>query len=320
MAAEEVQSSKTKVILQILGLIALFLFSFVLFLFLTFPYEVLKESLAAEISQSTGLIVRIGDMSADFPLGMTAEKVKIEAPNGAASMSFKSLSVDVAVLKLLLGKVAVEVSATEGAGELEVDADFGFIDLIGGQPVPKRFRFQAKSFPLDDLVGFALNNAASSPTANPMVAPLLSAIGVSALLNGKADFALDAKNPTQSTGEMEISLAKAILKLSHPSLGLPDQEFKSAKIGAKVESGNVVFAKNSGFVSDELELLTEGKIALKQQPLASQLDMKVVFRLNKGLKEKFGFLIDAMTGSATSEGQLTMQLRGPMEQPAVTTF
>lgn len=315
-----VDRTMAKVVLQVVALIGLFLFSFVLFLFLTFPYEVLKESLAAELSQSTNLVIRIGDMSSNFPLGMTAEKVKIESPNGSASMSFKSLSVDVSVLKFLLGKVAVEVSATEGQGELEVDADFSIFDLIAGNPMPRHFSFHANKFPLDDLVGFALNTASSSPTANPMVAPLLSAIGVSALLNGKADFSLDAKNPTQSTGEAEISLSNAILKLSHPSLGLPDQEFKRAVIKAKVEAGSVVVEKNSGFVSDELELLTEGKVTLKQQPTASLLDVKVVFRLNKGLKEKFGFLIDAMTGSATSEGQLTMQVRGPMEAPAVTTF
>jgi len=59
---------------------------------------------------------------------------------------------------------------------------------------------------------------------------------------------------------------------------------------------------------------------LRSQPGASQLDMKIIFRLNAGLKEKFGFLIDAMTGSATSEGRLTMQVRGSLDEPAVTTF
>ncbi len=312
--------SAAKTILQIGALVALFVVSFVLFLFLTFPYEVLKESLAAEVSQSTGYTIQIGEMSANFPLGLTADNIRIGAASGNATMSFKSLSVDVAVLKLLLGRVSAEVGAKAGPGQLEVVADFGIFDLISGQPVPKHFRFESKNFPLDDIVTFALNNAASSPTANPMVAPLLSAIGVSGMLNGNADFNLDVKNPTQSTGSAEISLAKAILKLSHPSLGLPDQEFKKAQIKAKVEAGSVVLDKSSGFVSDELELLTDGKITLKQVPLTSLLDLKIIFKLNKGLKEKFGFLIDAMTGSATSEGQLTMQVRGSMEQPAVTTF
>ena len=84
-------------------------------------------------------------------------------------------------------------------------------------------------------------------------------------------------------------------------------------IKAKVENGTIVLDKSSGFVSEELELLPDGKVTLKQAPQVSQLDLKVVFRLNKGLKDKFGFLIDAMTGSATSEGQLTMQVRGAMD-------
>ena len=153
-----------------------------------------------------------------------------------------------------------------------------------------------------------------------MVAPLLSAIGFSGQLNGNADFHLAAKNPASSTGQADITLAKAVLKLSHPSLGLPDQVFKKALVKAKIEGGALQIDKNSGFASDELELAMDGKVTLKPQPTASLLDLKIQFRLNKGLKDKFGFLIDAVTGSATSEGQLTMQVRGPMDQPAVTTF
>lgn len=307
--------------LQILALVGLFLVSFALFLFMTFPYEVLKESLAAELSQQSGYTIRIGDMSSSLPLGLKMENVRVETPTGSASLTLKSLKVGVSVLGFLLGKVATTVEATAGqAGDLEVGADFGIFDLIGGNSVPKRVTLESSAFPLDEVATFGLSVATSGPNANPMMAPLLSAIGVSGLLNGNMDFKLDAKNPTQSTGAMEITLAKAVLKLSHPSLGLPDQEFKKAMIKAKVENGAVVLDKNSGFVSDELELNMDGKVTLKPDALASLLDLKVVFKLNKGLKEKFGFLMDAMTGSATSEGQLTMQVRGPMQQPAVTTF
>jgi hypothetical protein len=131
---------------------------------------------------------------------------------------------------------------------------------------------------------------------------------------------LDAKNPIQSTGNADLHLTNAVLKLSHPSLGLPDQVFKKALIKAKVENGSVVIDRSSGFIAEELELLADGKVMLRSQPGASQLDMKIIFRLNAGLKEKFGFLIDAMTGSATSEGRLTMQVRGSLDEPAVTTF
>jgi hypothetical protein len=48
--------------------------------------------------------------------------------------------------------------------------------------------------------------------------------------------------------------------------------------------------------------------------------MKVGFKLNKGLKEKFGFLMDAMLGRSSGDGQLTMQLLGSLDNPQVSTF
>jgi type II secretion system protein N len=298
----------------------IFALSFVIFTILTFPYEVLKETIAAQVSKATGYSVQIGEMSVALPLGVSMENIHVDAQNGAATLDLKGIKARIGLLARMIGRFSVSLELAANKGELDVNINFGLIDLLTGKAVPRRLNVEAKNFPLDGLVNFALSAAASSPTANPMVAPLLSAVGVSGALNGSADFVLDSKDPLQSTGHADLQLANAILKLSHPSLGLPDQKFKKALVKAKVESGSVVIDKSSGFVADELELLADGKIVLKPILGSSMLDLKVVFRLNKGLKEKFGFLIDAMTGSATSEGQLTMQLRGALDQPAVTTF
>lgn len=314
------KSKVTRRVLEIVGLVALFVSSFLLFLFLTFPYEVLKEYLAATLSEGTGLNVQIGEMSASLPVGLTVRKLKVESPNGGPALTLSRISVDIGILGFLMGNVSTDVEVTSGAGELALDLDFGIFDLISGVPVPKRFILKSKDFPLDEAVAFGIGSVANSPSANPMVAPLLSAIGLSAKLNGTADFKLDAKNPGQSTGHAEILFKDAVLKLDHPSLGLPNQVFQQAQIKAKVENGNVVLDKSSGFVSEELELLTDGKVAIKPDALASLLDLKVVIRLNKGLKERFGFVIDAVTGNASSDGQVTMQVRGPMTAPVTTTF
>ena len=95
---------------------------------------------------------------------------------------------------------------------------------------------------------------------------------------------------------------------------------KKALIKAKVENGTFILDPSSGIVSDELQLNPEGKITLKSQADASLLDMKIVFKLDRGLKEKFGFLIDAASGNASADGQLTMQVRGPLSGPAVSIF
>jgi len=313
-------AKQTRRALQITLMVMLFFVSFNFFMLVTFPYEVLKEAVAAQLTKATGYTVRIGGMGPALPVGFAAEDIHIETQNGTASLDLKGLKVSVELLRLFTGSLGVSGQALAGKGSLNVAVSFGLIDMAKGAVAPKRLAVEAKNFPLDGIVGFALNIAASAPDANPMVAPLLAAVGVSGQLNGTADFKLDAKNPVQSTGQADLKLIGAVLKLSHPSLGLPDQAFSKALIKAKVENGSVVIDRSSGFVAEELELLTDGKILLKPDTGSSQLDMKIMFRLNSGLKEKFGFLIDAVTGSATSEGRLTMQVRGSLDEPAVTTF
>jgi hypothetical protein len=44
---------------KILGLLALFVASFIVFAYLTFPYEVLKESLATQLSEKLNAITRL---------------------------------------------------------------------------------------------------------------------------------------------------------------------------------------------------------------------------------------------------------------------
>jgi type II secretion system protein N len=235
-------------------------------------------------------------------------------------MALGGISVDVNPFAILLGKLKATAGVKSGQGDLEVGVNFGLISLIKGGLLPSRLSFEAKQFSLDQPVQFGLALASSAPGANPLVAPLLGAIGLTAQLNGKADLELDAANPTQSTGAAEINLTNALLKLDHPTLGLPNQKFIKAQIKAKVDKGALEVDKSSGLVSEELEILPEGKITLKPVPSASLLDLKIIVKLNKSLKEKFGFLTDAVTGNSGSDGQLTMQVRGQMDQPAVTTF
>jgi type II secretion system protein N len=313
-------AKQTQRALQITLMIGLFFVSFTFFMFLTFPYEVLKESVAAQLTKETGYTFRIGSMGPALPLGFSGENIHIETQNGSSALDLKGLKFRLELLGLFTGKLGVSAEALAGRGSLNISVNFGLIDLAKGAVIPKRLAIESKNFPLDGIIGFAINVATSSPDANPMVAPLLSAVGVSGELNGTADFKLDAKNPVQSNGQADLKFANAILKLSNPPLELPDQVFRKALIKAKIENGSVVIDRSSGFVADELELLADGKILLKPETGDSQLDLKVIFRLNAGLKDKFGFLIDAVTGSATSEGRLTMQVRGSLDAPAVTTF
>lgn len=304
---------------RIIGYGALFFFSFSFFLFVTFPYEVVKETIAGQLSQATGYSIQMGDLSASIPLGLKAEQIQIEAPSGA-TLRIASAKVKIAVLKILMGKVSPSLHLRAGNGEFEVDLDFSLLDLARQVVMPRHLSFQARKFPLDDLIDFGLGVAAGGADANPMVAPLLQVIKATATLQAKGEFDLNLKTPTDSTGFADINLTNAVLKLDHPTLGLPNQQFSKALIKAKVEGGSVVIDSSSGLTAEELEFLVNGKVSLRPDPMASMLDLNMEVKLIAGLKDKFGFLIDAVTGSATSEGKLSMQVRGPLKQPTVSMF
>jgi len=303
---------------RVTALSGLFLVSFLLFLVMTFPYEVLKESIAANLSRATGYNVSIGDMSASLPIGMTMGNVRIEGTTPGSAIEFKGLTVNISILRLLIGQLGIAVDLTAGKGRLTAGANLGLLDLASGTPLPKRITLVAKNFPLDDLISFALSNAANSPGSNPLLAPLLSTIGVSALLNAAVDFTLDPKNLAQSTGQADFNLANAILKLSHPSIGLKDQSFKKAQLKAKLEGGALILDKASAFLADGLELVPEGKIMLRPLISNSQLDLKISFKLTNDLKSSFGFLLSG--GSTGVEGELKTQVRGTIDQPLTVSL
>jgi hypothetical protein len=305
---------------QYVLLAALFFTSFLGFLYVTFPYEVLKEALSIEISQVSGYEIRIGDMSPSFPLGLALEKVVFSKSGAPKGLTLDKIKVKISLLSFLIGRIAPSLEVKSKKGSLEIDVSLGLFSLIGGQVEPRHAALKAADFPLDEIFSFILGAVSSGPSADPLVGPFLQNLAVSGSLDGGLEFELDTKNPTQSLGKMDLALKNAVLKLDHDSLGFPNLKFKPAGIKAKIQSGSIVFDESSGFYSDDLKIQITGSIMLKPEPAKSQLDLRFLIQLDKGLKEKIGFVLDAIRGTATADGKLTVQLRGAVGQPVVNNF
>jgi len=314
------ESSQKRRITQYLSLAVFFVVSFLCFLFLTFPYEVLKESLSQDLGQMTGYDIRIGDMSASLPLGLQFEKLSISKGGSSKVLVIDSVKVKLSVLKLFVGRISPSLTVKAGKGFLDVDASMGIFDLFAGNVIPSYGSLKAKNLSLDQFLGFALSSLSSGPDADPLLGPFLGNLAILGSLNGFLEFDFDAKNPTQSLGKMDLSLAQAVLKMDHDSLGFPNLNFQPAGIKAKIQNGNLVIDESSGFYSEDLKIQFLGKILLKQSLPSSQLDLQFLIQLDKDLKEKIGFVLDAIRGTATADGKLTVQLRGPLSQPVVNNF
>lgn len=307
--------------LRIVGIVALFFFSFSFFLYLTFPYEVLKESLAAELSAGSSFNIQIGELGPKIPLGIVAKDVQVSPQSGGKALKIARVDVSVSMFWLMLGKISTNLTlSTNDKGVLDLGLDIGLFQLLGKSPMPSLISMDSNQYPIDDLVGFGLGAYASSPAINPMLPPLITALGFTGKLNAAVKLRLNQSEPSQSTGSAEITLVNGILKLSDPALGLTDQKFSAATIKAALKDGTLAFDPKSGFIAEELALTINGKVAFKSSLQQSGLDLNIGIKLDKDLRDKFGFVIDMVGGGQPKNGELTVKLRGSVAQPAVETI
>lgn len=301
------------------GMIALFCFSFVVFLYWSFPYGVLKEALSSQIQVATGMNVRMADLGPAFPLGFNASDVEISG-GGDAKVTFKSVSVRLSIFQLLLLRVGINLDVRAGnRGELEFSAAYGLVTLLSGNAsLPSHISLNAEAFPLDGIVSYALKQAVASGAGGPVAGPIISALGFRGNLNGTALISLDSASMSQSNGDVKLVFKDSALLLNDPSIGLPDQVFKSAQITASMQNGTLKIDPNSKFASDELMIGLDGKIGVKNVIAQSDLDLKLAVKLSGGLGDKFGWVMDGLSGGASKGGNLNLQLRGTIGAPVPT--
>ena len=294
---------------------------FVFFFYLSFPYVVLKELVSSEILNRTGFSVRMEDLSPSLPLGIKATTIKMTPPGSSKSFELATAYAHISILSLLIGNLGIDlefVSAPKGS--LQLDIQYSLFSLMtGSQSLPHKIRMIARDFKLDDVSHFALNTMAAGEAVNPLLQPVLKGMGLNAKLDGQIKLNLDYQTPSQSSGMVDITLKDALLKLSDPSLGLPDQKFSAARIKMNAENGLVKIDDISKFVSDEISLEFKGKVNLKKPISGSELDLNIPLKISGGLREKFGFLLDAMAGGVPRNGELKINLKGPLAT-FTTTF
>lgn len=302
------------------GYVALFLVTFFFFVYITFPYLVLKEALSAKLGKLTGLDIRMEELDPNLPLGFEATKLSISSSRGGPAIEVQTADVSISVLNLLIGRIGVHVDLeTKNGGELSVYTRMSIWKLMDGVMLPSVFELDANKFPIGPLIGFLLSSQANSPTANPMISGLLAQISMDGDLNGMIDLDIAADNPSASNGEIDINFKNMSFKINDPSLHVAEQKFKKALLKANMTKGALKFDNNSGFESDELKLGITGDIALKPQLERSNLNLELSIKLDQGLKEQFGFLLD-MAGGGGSGDVVKYQLKGVLGSPSFTSM
>jgi type II secretion system protein N len=295
---------------------SLFFFSFLFFLLVSFPYEVVKENIASEVSKALEVEVTIGKMSPSFPIGVSFEDVKLSRPGGK-SATLKLVRAKVSILKMLIGRLGATLLVEAGkSGEIEAGINFGMSDLIGGQFIPNRISFEAGSFPIGELTGFLFDHLAHKPTTNPLIAPELKKLIMVGELNSRIKLSLNARDPIQSEGSLSLALTNSSFAMDDGYI--PEQKFKVAQVNATLNRGKLDFAKGSGFQAQDVGIGFSGDISLKNPMFRSLLNLSIPVRLEGGIKEKFGILLEMQfLGGERLLSEIQLQVSGPLDSPLI---
>ena len=144
-----------------LFLMFIFVTSFLFFLYLTFPYNVVKEYLAGEVSKQVGINLVIGELEPNFPIGLSVRNVEIATSTGGGNFRLSEVDVSLSILSLFTGKVGASISlgASQG-GIMEIFANLGLAQIFRGEVVPSSVELEAEKFPIDGLANFGIAMAA----------------------------------------------------------------------------------------------------------------------------------------------------------------
>jgi type II secretion system protein N len=281
-------------ILKYAGYAAFFFASFLVSLYLTFPFDTVKDKLLVAASKAAGAKITAKTLEPSWITGVVATGVKYEKPGGAP-IEIDELNARVALLPLLTGDLGVSASlpiakGTVGADvvtagdEIDIDATIAGVELA---LVP----------------GFA------------------DAVGLP--VGGKVDASvklhLDTKTPKNSAGE--INLAGSGIEILEggkmsgfpiPPLAIGDLEWK-----VPIEEGVVKVTKQE-VKGENVELELDGEVALVSPFDRSQLKLLVSFRPTPAFLKKepiLNALLNNIARAKGTDGFYTYALNGSVKQP-----
>ena len=293
------------------------LFFFFFFLYLTFPYQILKEKIVSSISKETKTLVSIESLGPKLPLGLTMDKLRFYKP-GSGDLQIQKLDVRLGFFSLLFGglnfSVRVEDHNKEG---VELNSFFPLKDIFSteSQAIPSYISLTSDKFDIAPFVNYYLSSKASDENLNPVFKSALKDTLFIGKLKSNVRFDFDGKDILLSTGSLDIEFVQAGLNI----LSLPFQNFKQARIKTSLSKGLFEFSPETKIISDDLNIDISGSVKQAEKLTMSKLDVSVKIKMMDELKESFGMLLDLATGKP-SEGEARVKIKGTLVRPKVDAF
>jgi type II secretion system protein N len=270
--------ARLKRILPFVGYIAFYFFAFAMCCYFTFPYERLRDRIVAEFhasqkGQAKQNHLEIEEVSPYRLTGVIATGVRYITPGTAkgdtpavpTTIEIEELRARLSILPLLIGNKNVSFYARAFGGELEGS----FSDASKERKLELTMTDVAigRIEPITGMIGLPLTGA----------------------IKGNVEMTFPDKRASKSSGSIKLSVADLSAgdgkaKIAD-TIALPKLQVGDLVMDAEVKEG-VLHVNKLGAAGKDLDLISEGKITLRDQPLDSVADVYVRFKFSDNFRGK----------------------------------
>ena len=288
--------------LKYIGYFLLFIFSFLFFLYWTFPYDVLKDRMINTAAQQLGsdYDVRIGDFSPSFFTGASLKQVKIlkhEGDNVKTLWSAAKVKIRASIGSILFGKTNVKFSAKNQKSSISGNfkkTDEGF-----------NFAGSFSNFNIGDL-GFLDN------------------VKLTSAIDGDIKLNINKRQMLQSSGAADLELSDIKLAAGDLNLGegfsfnIPEL-FLSKGSGSVLQfelSKGAVRIKQLKLADGDLKLDVSGDIFISSIFKNYRMNLKGTFSVTPKMEQAMPFLF-MVEKQRQPDGTYPISITGRIGQPSI---
>lgn len=282
-------------VLRYIGYVAFFLFSFLVSLYLTFPWDSAKDRVLDAASTAANAQITAESLQPSWLTGVVAKKVEYKAPRAEEPIRIEELRARISLLSLLAGNIGVDASMPIAKGTVDADV------VSSGEEVD----LDAK------IAGVEL----------ALVPGLKDAIGLP--LGGSVDMDaqlhLDTKKPKNTSGNIHLKGSGLEILKGGKLSGFPVPELAVGNLDwtVPIKDGKVRFDKQE-IKGENVELKIDGEVALLSPIERSQLKLNLSFKPTAAFLKKepiLGALLNNIRRAKGSDGFYTYAINGSVKHP-----
>ena len=276
---------------------------FLLFVYIKFPYEKLKDTISNSFEHRFSYTLTINGIRPLFPLGLTLKEIDIYTDpkeKKGAILNARTLGLKLEVLPLFLGhrNLFYEIYTYNGT--------------IKGVAKNLESKKGKKTSIIADIRNIDLSRY-----------PLLNRdtpLSLSGKLSGKVNI-LERENTTPGfNGEITLFIDNGKIEgINIKRVRLKDVSFKGIDCDFELTQKEFLL-KKMAFHGEDIDINITGRIVLAEQIRESNLDLMLHFKPKQGFKRKYRFLFTLFRSIRGKGGFYSIPLKGTVQQPEFETL